>query len=567
MPARMSRIRFALTTVLVGFGLTLVFWLPLYKGGGFVGGDVYSYYFPQKTYYAERLQAGELPLWNNRTGSGYPLIGESQTGVFYPFHLLLYYTQGVSTAYNIEHLLHYVLAFVFTTFYACKFGLKLVPALFCGLVYTYGWFPSRCCVEWAIIGGAWLPAALWCVESFLQSRRWRYAIGLSLVLTLQMLAGHFQIAFITQLVLVGYVPLRLWFSKDESIGFAALTVWPAVLVLSSAVGLSFALSAVQLLPTWELKRHSQRSSVGKDHDLAFGFIPAWYWSQTITPWRWYAPAPMVNRNEELQQTASAAGTRTNEIEAHLYFGLVPLVLAICAIASAFKGRQRKQFVWIAIGSVAMVYTAGWLLPMTQFVPGFNFFQGPGRFGVVTTLAVAMLAGATLERLLSQNPFLLTSSLLLLFAVTTAGLSTWTLMSDVEFVSKEFFVNVPMTTGLGELNRSAMNTFLLIVFIVAVVAVVCNSAGFARVKDRVRQAGHVLAICTLFAITIADLWLVSRLVTTCWMVADPPIVHLEESPVRRRLAEFPSQVRLFAPAANFPLWRASKRAGSAGRIGG
>ena len=83
------------------------------------------------------------------------------------------------------------------------------------LVYTYGWFPPRICNEWSIIGGTWMPLALCCVESFLETRYWRYLFLLSVTLAVQMLAGHFMLAFITQLTLAGYVPLRLWLSSGE----------------------------------------------------------------------------------------------------------------------------------------------------------------------------------------------------------------------------------------------------------------------------------------------------------------------------------------------------------------
>ena len=75
-------------------------------------------------------------------------------------------------------------------------------AALAALVYTYGWFPSRICLEWAIIGGAWFPAALWCAESCIQTRLWRYGIWLTVILALQMLAGHFTLAFVTQLLVL-----------------------------------------------------------------------------------------------------------------------------------------------------------------------------------------------------------------------------------------------------------------------------------------------------------------------------------------------------------------------------
>src|SRR2546430_2709781 len=100
-----------LLLIATSIGLTAVFWSPLWQGQGLGGGDIYSYYLPQKAYYAECLRAGTLPLWNNRIGNGYPQLAESQTGVFYPFNLVLYRWLDLNTAYNASVLLHYSLAF------------------------------------------------------------------------------------------------------------------------------------------------------------------------------------------------------------------------------------------------------------------------------------------------------------------------------------------------------------------------------------------------------------------------------------------------------------------------
>src|SRR5689334_7298307 len=95
-----------LATCGLALGLTIVFWLPIWCGAGFVGGDVYSYFFPQKVIYSESLHAGELPLWNDRAGFGYPLLAESQTGIFYPPNLVLYRLLDPHSAFHVSFLLH-----------------------------------------------------------------------------------------------------------------------------------------------------------------------------------------------------------------------------------------------------------------------------------------------------------------------------------------------------------------------------------------------------------------------------------------------------------------------------
>ncbi|MFM9960832.1 MAG: hypothetical protein ACKV2Q_06365, partial [Planctomycetaceae bacterium] len=339
-----------LATIGLAVGLTLVFWMPIWCGAGFVGGDIYSYFFPQKVIYAEALHAGELPLWNAHAGFGYPLLAESQTGIFYPPNLLLYSWLDAHSAFHVSFLQHYIAAFVFATFAARRLGLSLLPSWLTALVYVYGWFPSRTCVEWAIIGGTWLPAALWCAESFLASRRWRYAIGLSGVLAVQLLAGHFQIAWFTLLLLAVYVPARAFWKKDNGHRLSAIGDRPdtdgrqpiadsrkplfpffrTTAVAYGAMLCGLGLAAVQLAPTYELKQLSQRATVGKEHELDFGAIPPWYWTQAFRPSHWYSP--LTDREAAFAESPPLGHSRTNSAEAHLYFGLAPLMLfAACLV--------------------------------------------------------------------------------------------------------------------------------------------------------------------------------------------------------------------------------------------
>ena len=49
---------------------------------------------------------------------------------------------------------------------------------------------------------------------------------------------------------------------------------PGAKVLAGVIA-GFALAAVQLLPTWELKQLSQRAAEGSAHDPGYGHIPPW----------------------------------------------------------------------------------------------------------------------------------------------------------------------------------------------------------------------------------------------------------------------------------------------------
>jgi hypothetical protein len=398
-----------LVALAAAVALSFVFWSKLWTGGGLIGGDIYSYFFPQKQLYAESLQTGEIPLWNSRTSFGYPLIAESQTGAFCPPHLVLYRLLDVNSAYNANQLLHYVLAFVFTWLLARELKLSAFGAALAATVYTYGWSPPRISLEWAIIGASWLPLAVWWTERFLSRRDARWLVGLSATLALQMLAGHYNLAFITQLLVVCYAGLRIWFcraaasdkSADETKPKASR--WRRAVCVVLAIGLGGCLAAPQLVPTWELKRTSQRETIdGQEFDPGHGHIPPLYLSQVVASW-WFWYDPEVDRDQALRQLDTLAiSAQTNQTEAHLYFGLAPLLIIGLALVSQTARERlwnREVALWLLLSLAAVVYATGWLLPVAQHLPGFGFFRGPGRYGIVATLGVALIAGRALSALL------------------------------------------------------------------------------------------------------------------------------------------------------------------------
>ena len=60
--------------------------------------DAWHFSFSTKYVLGESLHKGELPLWRNDIGGGFPLLGEGQTGTFYAPNLLLFSTLDPVTA-------------------------------------------------------------------------------------------------------------------------------------------------------------------------------------------------------------------------------------------------------------------------------------------------------------------------------------------------------------------------------------------------------------------------------------------------------------------------------------
>lgn len=380
-----------LITLMLAVGGTWLFWGALWLGEGLVGGDVYTYSLPQKQFLAETLQAGEWPLWNPRVGHGYPVLGESQTGALYPLHVVMYGFLDLSTAWNAVLIGHYIAAFLTMTWCGRRLGLSWSGSWLAATVYVYGWFPPRAFLDWAILGGVYLPWAIGAQAAWWETKQPRFLLSLALAVGLPLLGGHYQISFLTWLLLAAYGLWQIWRARTDP------ARWRSGAALAMAFSLGVGLAAVQLLPTWELRGRSQRAEVGGEHEPSYGHIPPIYLSQLALPWVWYhSDLDLDAAISKLTYLSVPAGT--NRVEAHLYVGLLPfwLVLATTLVAWRNRSLDASTGFWLMVALLSVIYATGWLMPVLRGIPGFNFFRGPGRAGLLVTFALALLAGKALQ---------------------------------------------------------------------------------------------------------------------------------------------------------------------------
>lgn len=416
--------------------ICVVYWWKLLNGGGLNGGDTYPYFMPQKMVFAQAIANGSLPLWHDLTGLGYPLHAESQAGVFYPTNQLLYRLFDFHTAYNVSIVLHYWLAFVFTWRFARCQKLGNAGAVLAAVVFVYGWFPARISLEWSIIGGVWLPLTLWLTDRLLSKPSLRHWALLTLCLAVHLLAGHFALAFINQLAILAYALLRRPSllnvavqtggepetkeastsppsSPVERLQKVARNRFKPVAWVSLSIVAALLTAAVQLLPTYELKRNSQRQATDQvdretqEFNPAYGHMPPVYASQLLASW-WFWHSPEIRDSNMLQSVASTArfgsvSAATNTVEAHLYWGLVPLLLILLMAARRELRRRAVNFVslWTVIGIFGLTYATGWPLLVTRHLPGFSYFMGPGRYTILTALSGGLLSGYVWHQLSQQ----------------------------------------------------------------------------------------------------------------------------------------------------------------------
>lgn len=367
--------------LLAAVGLTMVYWWQMWLGDGLIGGDIMDYFFPQKVYLANALADGQIPLWNNLVNLGYPFVADSQIALWYPTTIPLYSLMPVETAFQTNIVIHYVIAFLFTWAYCRAVGVRQGGALLAALAFTYGWFPPRLSVEWAITTGCYLPGLLWCAERFLQLGEKRWIAGLATLGALQLLAGHFSLAFISHVILGIYVVCRLTVARrpfDASSGMTAFA-W-----LIAAQVVAFPLAGAQLAPTWELRQQSNRGGLpipGVDE----GRIPWNHTPQIVMPWIAYH-----------NDMSEYPPPYTNGPAASLFIGVIPFGFALWGFA-VLRRRHAAGRIWRIAIPIAVVFAVGWMTDIYKYLPGFGFFKIPGRYSLIAAIGLATLSGVGFDR--------------------------------------------------------------------------------------------------------------------------------------------------------------------------
>ncbi len=349
-------------------------WLwPIGVGGKMpVGGDVTSFSMGLMACLSRAIHAGRLPLWNDLWGFGFPGLAESQMGVYYPPHLVLYGLFSTELAYTANLALHAYWAAMGGFWMARKFGVTAWGAALSGFVFaTSGIFVIHLSHHWSYTTASWMPWA-WGL-AWLVSRgegTTRTAALLAASLAIQILPGHFQFAFITQ---VGVIAIAM-----------SATTWRAVLQVFAALIAAAPLTAMQLWPTWQLARlaESQRDF---DYLSAFASPPLHLISYV---------APNLFHESALWRSIVWTPLHAMPEEHRAYVGLIPLWLALGAIRRGFR-RDRATRVLAMLAALTLLLSLGPYIPGFSLLirlPGFSFFRAPARWGMATALAMAVLAG-------------------------------------------------------------------------------------------------------------------------------------------------------------------------------
>lgn len=336
-----------------------------------IGADIFRNLYPLKNLAINLLRSGKWPLWNPYNFSGTPLLANFQTSVFYPFNFLYFFFSFLD-AWTITIVIQPFLAGLFMYLFVKSLKISRLGALFSAtsfalLPFLVVWF------EHGIFGHTllWLPLILFAIEKFLGKISWWSLLLITLGFVFAILGGHPQPLFFVFLIAITYFVFRLTDSiefKKEKAGLFFL-----------AILFSFFLTAVQLLPTFELYRLAaiggasskfifEKFLLSPSHLITF-FIPDFFGN--IAAYNFWG---------QIDYTETIG-----------YFGVLPLIFGLWAIF-----RRKERGIW-SLAILAMVsLSLAFPLPTTKLLIAFNLpivsTNVPSRIFFITGFSFVILAG-------------------------------------------------------------------------------------------------------------------------------------------------------------------------------
>jgi hypothetical protein len=310
-------------------------------------------FYPSVRHAWESLVRGAGLLWNPFQACGGPFLADSQVGLFYPLNVVFYLLDR-EAAMQASVLLNLVVAGVGTLLLARTVGLGLTGALSAAIAFQLGGLTGHL-ASWSPIHlgtWVWMPVALWATERLVERPSARRAIGLGVVLTVQMLPGYLPLLFFTGQV----VALRvLWAlaTRESTRPLALLGAAAAGLVLPALLG------AAQLLPAVELARASVRTRP----------LPAW----------------------QVGQGPNTFGGIGSLPDGYLVVGMG--ALALVAVARPDRRRHVLFYALVAVGYLVLSLGPGTpLFDLYARLPFGTAFRFSDRLRWVTSFALAVLVG-------------------------------------------------------------------------------------------------------------------------------------------------------------------------------
>ncbi|MDX2044427.1 MAG: YfhO family protein [Acidobacteriota bacterium] len=365
--------------------------------------DAVFWFFPAYQFAAEQIGSGSFPLWNPYQYGGIPFFAEWQSGVLDPLNWL-HWLGATSRSLTLSMELSFAVALLAMFSYARCIGFTRRASIVAAVIFGFsGFLVGRTLYPGFVRIVALIPMVLCFTERLSQRGRWRDVVFGSLVIAWQIFAAHPQPLMYSSLLACAYALFRLRVAdcglRIQSSNSPRLPVSPSprLLFLTQFATMFLAaigLSAVQLLPAVEFATKSVRQDWPFELFTLHSLHPA---SLLVTVF------PFFHGSGKTIYSLPYWGTYWHHNEAQIYLGTLALSLAAAGTIVAWKFRFSVGKFWSVVAIIGTVLAmgkySGFLARLLFHFPLVSHFRSPNRHWMEVTIAVAVMAGYAVDRLI------------------------------------------------------------------------------------------------------------------------------------------------------------------------
>ena len=428
-------------------------------------------YYPLFQWIDAQWASGVIPLWNPYCNAGMPVVHDGSSSIFYPGKLIFFVRAlPYSARYGLYIAIHIPIAAAGTYWFARTMRANQVGATLAGFSYSFSGtvlFQSTNVVY--LVSAAWLPFALCGVWLAFRKSDWKWAVWTGVFCALMVLGGDPQMCYHVGLVMCAFAlhsflrTRKRWMrAKSEQRAFVRpyRVAVRSCYLIAITVSVTFALAAIQILPSYVWSQQSIRARSKAQHPWEPNFqlprsiyevlsdasysnegnirngllgdpIPNTHhdhaYQFSLPPWSVVGELIWPNSSGKAFPTHQRwvdglAGAERMWIPS-LYMGSLVFLLALIAL-NPFS--HIRKFSWLSrLGLFFMIASIGWYGPvwlateiapnamarlnlgapvgglywmMVVFLPKYISFRYPAKLFVVAALAFSLLAALSLNRL-------------------------------------------------------------------------------------------------------------------------------------------------------------------------
>ena len=397
--------------------------------GTFIGGsDVAGSFYWNAAFIQDTIRAGGIPLWNPYYYSGHPFLANPNTFIFYPA-TFLYVMLPLSWAFNLDTLIHLFIASLGMFYLVRLLTGSHKAGMASAIVFSLnGYFIERVFAGHIpqIHTSALIPWVFFFIEKTLLTKSKDRFVVPGLVLGMLVLGGDPQNSYYTILFSCIYIFLRLMGDLKP--------FQPAVLIKTCGYCLlfpviAFCVSAVQIIPSIEMKALSDRAQNTYEFSTFMSFSPGQFYSFLIPK----ASSPTLNTNWEFG----------------CYIGILALVVAV--IGGLFYQNRKYVLCYAVLLTVVLTFMLGRFTPLYylyyKYLPVISTFRVPTRSVVMFDFILSIFVGFGIHYLHESGLKLSQYGIsIVVVALLALCMGFGIIKFEVPLVSKEVFVGISIIVG-------------------------------------------------------------------------------------------------------------------------